>query len=87
MATQTTIQSYEMIQPKLGALQEIVYNTICRSTQALTDKEIIELTGIPESTCRPRRVELAKNGHIVAVGTIVQSNGRKATIWRSNTTW
>lgn len=50
----------------------------------LTDEEGIEVTGIPASTYRPRRVELVEAGWVRDSGTTRKTkSNRRATVWVS----
>lgn len=83
MMQQTTLEAYESIQPKITALQSIVYCAIIKASQGLTDNEICSITGINGSTVRPRRIELERMGLIVGVGIRKGLNGRNSIVWRN----
>lgn len=52
---------------------------------ALTDEEIQEALSMNPDTERPRRVELAADGLVVADGEGVTRSGRRAVRWRAVT--
>jgi predicted HTH transcriptional regulator len=56
----------------LNALQE---------NGAMTDEQLVACTGIGANTVRPRRVELVRDGLVVAVGEGRTAGGNRAVTW------
>lgn len=66
----------------LNALQRRVLALLQATPGGLTDEEMQRRLGMNPSTQRPRRIELARRGFVVADGTRKTSSGRWATVWR-----
>jgi predicted ArsR family transcriptional regulator len=66
----------------LNALQRRVLSLLQATPGGLTDEEMQRRLGMNPSTQRPRRIELARRGFVVADGTRKTSSGRWATVWR-----
>ena len=67
----------------LNALQRRVLELLQTTPEGLTDEEMQRRLGMNPSTQRPRRIELARRGLVVADGTRKAASGRWATVWRS----
>jgi FixJ family two-component response regulator len=65
----------------LNALQRRVMELLRAVPGGLTDEEISSLLGMNPSTERPRRIELARLGLLVKVGTRKTASGRSADVW------
>ncbi len=48
----------------------------------ISDMDIARLTGLGDSTVRPRRVELERDGEIAKAGEGVTPNGRRCALWK-----
>jgi len=66
----------------LNAMQRRVLELLQATPGGLTDEEMQRRLGMIPSTQRPRRIELARRGLVVADGTRKASSGRWATVWR-----
>jgi hypothetical protein len=66
----------------LNALQRRVLELLVAWPQGLTDEEMQHKLGMNPSTQRPRRIELARRGLVVEVGTRRTVSGRMAVVWR-----
>jgi predicted ArsR family transcriptional regulator len=66
----------------LNALQRRVYDLLGAEPAGLTDEEIGDRLGLGGNTARPRRIELARRGLVVKVGTRKTRSGRSADVWR-----
>jgi predicted ArsR family transcriptional regulator len=66
----------------LNALQRRVLSLLQATPGGLTDEEMQRRLGMNPSTQRPRRIELARRGFVVADGTRKTSSGRWAVVWR-----
>jgi DNA-binding IclR family transcriptional regulator len=66
----------------LNTLQRRVLGLLQATPGGLTDEEMQRRLGMNPSTQRPRRIELARRGFVVADGTRKTSSGRWATVWR-----
>ena len=67
----------------LNAMQRRVLELLQATPGGLTDEEMQRRLGMNPSTQRPRRIELARRGLVVADGTRKTASGRLATVWRS----
>jgi hypothetical protein len=74
-------EAAESVKPHLSKMQAIVLYAVAR-LGPITDNGLIDVLGGNASTIRPRRVELERKGHIYKSGTVRQSNGRNAAVWR-----
>ena len=72
--TETSIQAAIEIQPKIGALQELVLNAVSREPQGMTRDEISNYLDIPTATVCGRCNELVKMGKL---GSKSESKKRK----------
>ena len=64
------------------AARVAVFQAIAASTDGLTDERGIEITGLSESTYRPRRLELMGDGAVRNSGkTRLTKRGRDAVVW------
>jgi len=66
----------------LNAMQRRVLELLQATPDGLTDEEQQRLLGMNPSTQRPRRIELARRGLVVEVGTRRTASGRMAMVWR-----
>lgn len=67
----------------LNAMQRRVYEFLLeRGAAGATDEEMQKELEMNPSTQRPRRVELARKGLIVEMGTRRTTSGRMAVVWR-----
>ena len=80
---ETSIESYELIQPKIGKRQLLVYSAII-TLGSPTDMEISKfLKRDDPNYVRPRRNELVKKGLVVENGKRIDKfTNRKAIIWK-----
>jgi hypothetical protein len=63
-------------------LQKIVLDAISAAATGLTDEEGIDVTGLPASTYRPRRIELQRRGKVRdSERTRLTRAGRKSVAW------
>ena len=68
----------------LNAMQRRVYEFLLeRGAAGATDEEMQNGLPMPASTQRPRRVELARKGLIVEMGTRRTTSGRMAGVWKT----
>ena len=65
----------------LNAMQRRVLALLRENPHGMTDEEMQHALGMNPSTQRPRRVELARRGFVVADGTRKTSSGRWAVVW------
>ena len=79
MIQQTSLQAYELLQPKLGAKQQEVLSAL-RVLKQATDKDLARFLGWPINTITPRRLELERAGLVRERGRVVQ-NGRTRIVW------
>ena len=80
----TSAQAAESLGPAtLNAMQRKVLRFLqtCGAFGA-TDEEMQLALGMNPSTQRPRRIELARAGMVVADGTRKTTSGRMAVVWR-----
>ena len=80
----TSKDAARLIEPTRGTLRERVLEVIRGNAVlgGLTDEEGMEITGLPPSTYRPRRVELVEANLIVDSGrTRRTKSGRQAVVW------
>jgi hypothetical protein len=85
-SSDTSRQAAEEIVPHVGNLREKVYECIAAhptqwGSTGVTDEQIAEFTGLNPSTCRPRRLELLREGRIRQVGEGRTASGRRAALW------
>jgi hypothetical protein len=66
----------------LNAMQRRVLTLLQATPGGLTDEEMQGRLGMNPSTQRPRRIELARRGLVVADGTRKTASGRMAVVWR-----
>ena len=66
----------------LNAMQRRVLELLQATPGGLTDEEMQRRLGMNPSTQRPRRIELARRGLVVADGTRKTASGRMAVVWR-----
>lgn len=68
---------------KLGKLEREVYDALkARGLRGATDQQLQYITGLKESTQRPRRVRLVELGLVYDSGERRQTHsGRSATVW------
>ena len=79
----TSAKAADSLSPTtLNALQRQVLALLQATPGGLTDEEMQRRLGMNPSTQRPRRIELARRGFVVADGTRKTSSGRWATVWR-----
>ena len=77
----TSCAAADSIAPVITELQRRVLAFVADSGGA-TDEQIIDGTGLPPSTARPRRIELTKRGFIRDSGqTRPTRSGRRAVVW------
>jgi transcription initiation factor IIE alpha subunit len=82
--SETSADAAQSMVPKAPNLRHVVYMAIYRATSfdgGLTDEEIVMRTGLNPSTVRPRRVELLRDGRIMAAGKRPTASGRMAMVW------
>ena len=79
----TSIVAAKSIKPQLSRLHKLVLDALGKSRFGETDESLMQITGLPANTLRPRRRELELQGKIKASGeTRATISGRQATIWR-----
>jgi hypothetical protein len=80
----TSLEAAESIGPHLSRLQDELLGFIQRrGALGATDEEMQKI--MPANTQRPRRIELAKKGLIVAADFERKTkSGRNATVWLSS---
>jgi hypothetical protein len=78
----TSSQARRQIAPRVPSIREQVYAYI-RESNGVTDEEIQAALNLNPNTSRPRRIELAKAGRIVPVGTRRTRSGALAVCWRA----
>lgn len=62
--------------------RQLVLDAIRRHPAGLTDEQIVRETGLSPSSARPRRVELERDGLVVASARRGRtSSGRQANVW------
>jgi transcription initiation factor IIE alpha subunit len=66
----------------LNAMQRRVLELLQATPDGLTDEEQQTRLGMNPSTQRPRRIELARRGLVVAAGTRQTASGRMAVVWK-----
>jgi predicted ArsR family transcriptional regulator len=64
---------------KTATLRERVLQAI--KERPSTDEELSIRLNLAPNTCRPRRVELARDGLIVTVANAKTASGRNASVW------
>lgn len=78
----TSVAAADDIKPSANRLRAVVWAAIGGAADGLTDEEGIDLTGLPPSTYRPRRVEGVQAGRVADSGrTRPTRSGRKAVVW------
>jgi hypothetical protein len=81
--SQTSAQAADSLDgDTLDAMQRRVLALLQATPGGLTDEEMQRRLGMNPSTQRPRRIELARRGFVVADGTRKTSSGRWAVVWR-----
>jgi predicted ArsR family transcriptional regulator len=82
-ASKTSKDAARSMLDKAPSVRERVFITIWRTGRmGLTDEEIGDFLGIQGNTVRPRRVELEREGRIVALKIPRKTrSGRLATVW------
>jgi len=79
----TSIAAAESIKPQQSRLHKLVLEKLAKSRFGETDESLMQLTGLPANTLRPRRRELQLKGKIKDSGqTRATVSGRQATVWR-----
>jgi len=85
----TSTAAAASLKPKqLTALHRLVLGYLTGKPAGLTDEEIAVGLELNPSTERPRRIELARRGLVVRVGSRKTRSGRQAATWalaRKNT--
>jgi hypothetical protein len=80
--SETSREAAETIAPSLNELQRLVLLAFQSEAAGLTDEQGIDVTALPASTYRPRRVELLRAGLIRDSGTKRKvRSGCNATVW------
>lgn len=77
--SQTSVAAANAIKPHAETMRAKVYATIREYPG--TDQEIAHRLGIPENSCRPRRIELQRKGLVKAVSKKRTTAGRSAYVW------
>ena len=78
----TSLAAAKSIKPQLSRLHKLVLEALSKSRFGETDESLMQLTGLPANTLRPRRRELQLKGKIKDSGqTRATVSGRQATIW------
>ncbi len=79
----TSLAAAKSIKPQLSRLHKLVLDALTKSRFGETDESLMQLTGLPANTLRPRRRELELQGKIKDSGeTRATASGRQATVWR-----
>ncbi len=76
----TSFEAAMALASKAGGLRARVLGWLIVNGPA-TDREMQTGLGMDGSTQRPRRLELERDGFVVAVDEVRQDNGRSATRW------
>jgi len=79
MVTQTSLEAYEEIKPRLGKLHQQILG-ILSDGRSRSREEIREAVGWGGSTLRPRIVELKHLGVLDVVGYGKNANGRRVEL-------
>lgn len=81
--SETSVAAAEAVAPLAKTYRAMVCEVIREAGAAgMTDEEIIDATGLPPSTARPRRIELVGLGMVRDSGTTRKTrSGRKAAVW------
>ena len=76
----TSEEAARSVRPHRERMADTVLAAI--SLRAMTDEELVEMTGLSPSTVRPRRVELVEAGLVRDSGERRPTrSGRKAVVW------
>jgi hypothetical protein len=78
----TSLAAAKSIEPHQSRLHKLVLEKLAQSRFGETDESLMQLTGLPANTLRPRRRELQIKGKIKDSGqTRKTASGRQATVW------
>ena len=78
----TSRAAAESMEPHVNRLQKKVLDALRLSRHGESDESLGQITGLPQSTLRPRRVELVNKGLIKDSGETRKTlSGRSATVW------
>ena len=80
----TSAAAADSIGPEtLNRLHRAVLEYMRSRPDGATDEEIATALRLNPSTARPRRIELARRGLVVADGERKTVSGRRASVWRA----
>lgn len=79
----TSIEAAEALQPMLGRLQQLTYDTVAAAGwHGCTANELAYITGLPREAIQPRTSELRKQGRIVDSRRRRENpNGKRVIVW------
>ena len=81
----TSSEAAKAMNPVLNQLQSQVLQAIRSSENGLSSDGVVNATGIPDYTAKPRISELIAHGLVVNSGKReVNSKGKNITIWKVN---
>lgn len=82
-AKPTSVAAAESVKPKSGTQRWRVLRVIAYAgEEGVTDEQIMERTGLPLNTVRPRRLELVEGGYALDSGdTRPMASGHQGTVW------
>ena len=84
MIQRTSVEAKIKVEPKIGSLRKMVYETIYKKgIEGITDQEIEKICHLDGNTVRPIRGSLVKDGLVIDSGTTrPNQKGNQCIVWR-----
>jgi hypothetical protein len=79
----TSFEAAAKVVPKLREMHKLVWETLRKHPNGLTDIELEEICGSHGSTYRTRRSELVAMGLVIDTGTTRVINGHNRKVWKA----